>query len=72
MIDFLLGIVEFLGSIVVIIGNTFASVIWVITNIPQFASSLTALFAYCPTPLLVWLEICIALTILFAIIKLLK
>lgn len=72
MIDLLTGIVDFLGSIIVFIGNTFSSIIWVITSIPKFTSTFTAIFAYCPTPLLVWLEVCLALTVLFAIIKLLK
>lgn len=49
-----------------------ALVIWVITSIPKFTASLTAIFAYCPTSLLIWLELSLALTVLFAVIKLLK
>ena len=72
MIDLLTGIVDFLGSIIIIIGNTFSSIIWVITSIPKFTATFAAIFAYCPTPLLVWLEVCLALTVLFAIINLIK
>lgn len=72
MIDFLAGIVDFLISIAQFISNTIASVIWVIVSIPKFIGSITAIFAYCPTPLLIWLEVCLALTVLFAVFKLLK
>lgn len=72
MIDAILGIVDFLGSIIIFIGNTINSIIWVIISIPKFLGSISAVFAYCPTPLLIWLEVCLALTVLFAVIKLLK
>lgn len=72
MIDALLSVVDFLVSIVKFIANTLSSIFWVITSIPKFTGSITAIFAYCPTPLLVFLEISLALTVLFAVIKLLK
>lgn len=72
MINFFSGIIDFLNSIVQFIINTLASIIWVITSIPKFTASLTAIFAYCPTSLLIWLELSLALTVLFAVIKLLK
>lgn len=72
MIDFLLGIVEFLVTICGFIGNTLLSIIWAITSIPKFVSTLMQLADYCPTPLLVWIEVCIAVTIVFAVIRLLK
>lgn len=71
MIDALLSVVDFLISIGQFIWNTISSVIWVITSIPQFISSITAVFAYCPSFLLVFLEISLALMVLFAIFKLL-
>lgn len=71
MIDALLAIVDFIIAIGSFIFNTLASVIWVITSIPSFVSSITALFAYCPTFILVFLEISLALMVLFAIFKLL-
>lgn len=70
MIDAILGIVDFLVSIVHLIGNTLASVAWAITSIPQFVGTFTSLIAYCPTYLVVWIECAIALTLLFAILKL--
>lgn len=72
MIDFLVGIVDFCISLVQWLVNTFQSVVWVITSIPKFTGSITAIFAYCPTPLLIFLEISLALTVLFAVIKLIK
>lgn len=71
MIDLLTGIVDFLISIGQFIINTINSIIWVIFSIPKFVTSFTAVFAYCPTPLLIWLEVCLALTLIFAVIKLL-
>lgn len=72
MIGFIKGFIDFLVSIQNFISNTLISIIWTITSIPTFTASITAIFAYCPTELLIWLEICLALTVLFAIIKLLK
>lgn len=72
MIDMLLGIVEFLGSILKFFLNTLVSIVWVISSIPSFIGTITGVFAYCPSFLLVFLEISLALTVLFAIIKLVK
>ena len=71
MVDALMGIVDFVISIGSFIINTLASLIWVITSIPNFVATITSLFAYCPTFLLVFLEISLALMVLFAIFKLL-
>ena len=70
MLDAILGVVDFLVSIVHLIANTITSIIWVITSIPQFVATFTGLLAYCPTYLLVWIECALALTLLFAILKL--
>lgn len=72
MIDLLFGIVDFCISLAQWLANTFKSIAWVIASIPQFTGSITAVFAYCPTPLLVFLEVSLALTVLFAVIKLIK
>ena len=71
MIDALMAIVAFIIAIGSFVFNTLASIIWVITSIPSFVGSITALFAYCPTFILVFLEISLALMVLFAIFKLL-
>jgi len=71
VIDALLAIVDFIIAIGSFIFNTLASVIWVITSIPSFVSSITPLFAYSPPFILVFLEISLALMVLFAIFKLL-
>lgn len=71
MMDVLYGIVDFFVAIANFIVNTFMSIVWVVTSIPSFVSSITALFAYCPTFILVFLEISLALMVLFAVFKLL-
>lgn len=71
MIAALQSVVQFLISIAEFFTNTIRSILWVIASIPQFVGSITAIFAYCPSYLLVFLEISLALTVLFAIIKLL-
>ena len=71
MIKALLGIVDFLAAIGQFIANTITSIIWVFTSIPSFVGTITSLFAYCPTFILVFLEISLALMVLFAIFKLL-
>ena len=72
MIDAVLGIVDFLTSIVHFIANTLTSIIWVITSIPQFVGTFVGLLAYCPTYLVIWIECALALTLLFAVIKLIR
>lgn len=71
MMDVLYGIVDFIVAIASFLVNTFMSIVWVVTSIPSFVGSITALFAYCPTFILVFLEISLALMVLFAIFKLL-
>lgn len=71
MLEYLEAIAQFLISIVQFVLNHIKSLIWVVTSIPQFVSSVTAVFAYAPTPLLAFLEISVAIMVLFAIIKLL-
>lgn len=71
MMDVLYGIVDFFVAISNFIVNTFMSIVWVITSIPAFVGSITSLFAYCPTFVLVFLEISLALMVLFAVFKLL-
>lgn len=71
MIDALLAIVDFVVAIGSFVFNTLASIYWLITSIPAFQATIMALFAYCPTFILAFLEISLALMILFAIIKLL-
>lgn len=71
MISILQSIAQFIFSICEFLINTFRSILWVINAIPSFVGSITAVFAYCPSPLLVFLEISLALTVLFAVIKLL-
>lgn len=71
MVDALMGIVDFVIAIASFVINTLFSIIWVIRSIPSFVGSITALFAYCPYFVLVFLEISLALMVLFAVIKLL-
>ena len=71
MIDALLGIVDFLAAIASFVFNTISSIVWVVTSIPSFVGAITSLFAYCPTFILVFLEISLTLMVLFAVFKLL-
>lgn len=71
MMDVLYGIVDFIVAIASFVINTIMSIVWVATSIPSFVGSITVLFAYCPTFILVFLEISLALMVLFAIFKLL-
>lgn len=71
MIDALLSIVDFITTIASFIFNNIASIIWIITSIPSFVTTITALFAYAPTFILVFLQISLSLMVVFAIIKLL-
>lgn len=71
MMDFLYGLVDFLVAIYNLIYNTVTAVVWAVTSIPKFSAIIVELFAYCPTFLLVFLEVSLALMIVFAIIKLL-
>lgn len=71
MMDIITSIADFFLSIGQLILNTFQSIAWIVSSIPTFTSSITAVFAYCPSFLLVFLEVSLALTIVFAIIKLL-
>lgn len=71
MLDAILGVVDFLKTALDFLINTVRSIIWIAESIPNFVSTVHGLFAYCPTPLLIFLEMSLALMILFAIIKLL-
>lgn len=65
------AIVDFFITLCDFIVNQIATVKWVIEIIPEFATFYNSFFAYCPTFLMVFCEVSLALTILFAIIKLL-
>lgn len=71
MMEVLYGIVDFIVAIANFVVNLFMSIVWVVNSIPSFVGTITALFAYCPTFLLVFLEISIALMVLFAVFKVL-
>lgn len=71
MIDILSSIGDAIYTLFQLIINTITSVLWVIVNIGEFQSTIVALTAYCPSFILVFLEVSLALTIVFAIFKLL-
>ena len=72
MISFFEGIVEFIVTAIGLVIQTFKSILWVIGSIPQFTVTITSLFAYCPAELLLFLEVSLAITILFAILRMIK
>lgn len=71
MIEILTGIGEAIATLITFFINTISSLIWVVTNIDSFLTTVTSLAAYCPTFLLAFLEISLALTALFAVLKML-
>jgi hypothetical protein len=64
-------IIEAIGTFFDFIINTFKSLLWVISAIPQFVSTLGAAGAYLPTFLSAFFTISISVTVLYAVFKLL-
>lgn len=64
-------IIEAIGTFFDFIINTFKSLLWVISAIPQFVSTLGAAGAYLPTFLFAFFTISISVTVLYAVFKLL-
>lgn len=64
-------IIEAIGTFFDFIINTFKSLLWVISAIPQFVSTLGAVGAYLPTFLSAFFTISISVTVLYAVFKLL-
>ena len=64
-------IIEAIGTFFDFIINTFKSLLWVISAIPQFVSTLGAAGAYLPTFLSSFFTISISVTVLYAVFKLL-
>lgn len=67
MMQILDAIATFFGFII----NTFKSILWVISAIPQFVSTLGSVGAYLPTFLAAFFTISISVTVLYAVFKLL-
>ena len=64
-------IIEAIGTFFDFIINTFKSLLWVISAIPQFVSTLGAAGAYLPTFLSAFFTTSISVTVLYAVFKLL-
>ena len=64
-------IIEAIGTVFDFIINPFKSLLWVISAIPQFVSTLGAAGAYLPTFLSAFFTISISVTVLYAVFKLL-
>lgn len=71
MISFISSIVDFLLAVGSHILNYINSILWLINVIDAFKVTIFQLFAFCPTPLLIFIHISFSLTVFFAIIKLL-
>ncbi len=67
----MIQIIEAIGTFFDFIINTFKSLLWVISAIPQFVSTLGAAGAYLPTFLSAFFTISISVTVLYAVFKLL-
>lgn len=64
------AIIVFLSTIVGLLENLFSTIVWTIKAIPDFVIVLVEFVAYCPSFLLAYLMISIALTVWFAVLKL--
>lgn len=71
MLDAIMGIVDAIVAFVKFIIGTLNSLVWLISSIPKFNVILLEIFAFCPTFLLAFLEVALALMVLFAVLKLL-
>ena len=67
----MIQIIEAIGTFFDFIINTLKSLLWVISAIPQFVSTLGAAGAYLPTFLSAFFTISISVTVLYAVFKLL-
>lgn len=67
----MIQIINAIATLFEFIINTFKSLIWVITSIPQFVSTLGIVGAYIPTFLAAFFTISLSVTVLYAVFKLL-
>lgn len=65
-----MSIIDALGTIIDFFVNQFNSLIWLIKSIPQFLSVLTNTFAFAPSFIYPFLSVCLAVTLILGIIKL--
>lgn len=71
MIDGFMAVIDAIIAFIKFIIGTLNSLVWLISSIPKFNVILLEVFAFCPTFLLSFLEVALALMVLFAILKLL-
>ena len=67
----MIQIINAIATLFEFIINTFKSLIWVITSIPQFVSTLGTVGAYIPSFLAAFFTISLSVTVLYAVFKLL-
>lgn len=67
----MMQIIDAISTFFEFIINTFKSLLWVISAIPQFVSTLTAAGAYLPTFLTAFFAVSLSVTVLYAVFKLL-
>lgn len=64
------AIISFFMALIDFIANQIMTLIWAIQTIPQFVDFIFEFLAYCPSFLLFFMEASVALTVLFAVLKL--
>lgn len=71
IIDFLVGILDIIISLVQLFVTTISSIFWLVTNLPQLVAGITASFAYTPDFLFPFLSSSVALLVVFMIMRML-
>lgn len=70
ILEFLGGIADLIASLIMLVVNLVSSIVWMVTNLPQFVSGVTSSLAFIPSYFMPYAIVCLALIVLFAIIKL--
>lgn len=71
LVDFFVGILDIIMSVVQLFVTTISSVFWLVTNLPQLLAGITASFAYTPDFLFPFLSSSVALLVVFMIMRML-
>lgn len=71
IIDFFTSCIDIIVSLLQLLWSFITGVVWLISNLPQIVSGVTAGFAYTPTFLMPFLAGSVALMVAYAIIRML-
>lgn len=71
IVDFFASLIDIILALVNLLVTLVRSVFWVVVNLPQLISGVTAAFSYCPDFLLPFLSASVALLVVFCIMRML-